>query len=204
MLTMTPVLLGIATEPLASIPNPRLQNGTWVSDMPGALRPESVAALNARIGAFERASGIEVAVVVIRSLDGASIEEAATNLFTRWGIGKKGRDNGLLLLRSTGDRRVRVEVGYGLEGVLNDSKVGAILDTYVIPKFKSGEFDEGSSRAWTRCSPRPETIGEAAPWLGRRVFSIASGAASFIALHSQPCVKWPGEVQSFWRRCARC
>ena len=84
-----------------------------------------------------------MAVVVIGSLDGLSIEEAAVQLFTLWGIGKKSKDNGLLFLWSTGDRRIRVEVGYGLEGVLPDGKTGAILDTYVIPKFKSGEFDEG-------------------------------------------------------------
>ena len=69
-----------------------------------------------------------MAVVVVRSLDGLSIEEAAEKLFNLWGIGKKDRDNGLLFLWSTGDRKVRVEVGYGLEGVLPDGKVGAILD----------------------------------------------------------------------------
>jgi uncharacterized protein len=143
MLAAIPVLLGAAAEPLASIPNPRVQNGTWVTDMPGALRADTVARLNDTIGAFERATGIEVAVVVIRSLDGASIEESAAKLFAMWGIGKKDRDNGLLLLWSTGDRRVRVEVGYGLEGPLPDGKVGAILDAYVIPRFKSSEFDEG-------------------------------------------------------------
>ena len=60
-----------------------------------------------------------------------------------WGIGKKNRDNGLLFLWSTGDRRVRVEVGYGLEGALPDGKVGAILDQYVIPRFKADQFDQG-------------------------------------------------------------
>ena len=84
-----------------------------------------------------------MAVVVIRSLDGQSIEEAAARLFSLWGIGKKRKDNGLLFLWSTGDRRVRVEVGYGLEGALPDGKVGAILDAYVIPKFKGGDFDQG-------------------------------------------------------------
>ena len=138
-----PALLGARAEPLASIPNPRVQNGTWVTDMAGALRADTVARLNDTIGAFERATGSEMAVVVMRSLDGASIEEAAAKLFQMWGIGKKDRDNGLLLLWSTGDRRVRVEVGYGLEGALPDGKVGAILDTYVIPRFKSGEFDDG-------------------------------------------------------------
>jgi uncharacterized protein len=144
VLAAIPVLLGAAAaEPLASIPNPRVQNGTWVTDVPGALRADTVARLNETIGAFERATGIEVAVVVVRSLDGASIEESAAKLFAMWGIGKKDRDNGLLLLWSTGDRRVRVEVGYGLEGSLPDGKVGAILDSYVIPRFKTGDFDEG-------------------------------------------------------------
>lgn len=132
----------VGAEPLTSIPNPRTA-GSWVTDMPGALRADTIAQLNATIGEFERATGGEMAVVVITSLDGVSIEEAAVKLFELWGIGKKSKDNGLLFLWSTGDRRVRVEVGYGLEGVLPDGKTGAILDTYVIPKFKSGEFDAG-------------------------------------------------------------
>jgi uncharacterized protein len=132
-----------AAEPLDSIPNPRARDGTWVTDMPGALRPETIARLNATIAGFERTNGAEVAVVVVRSLDGLSIEETGVRLFERWGIGKKNRDNGLLLLWSTGDRRVRVEVGYGLEGVLPDGKVGAILNEYVMPRFRSGQFDEG-------------------------------------------------------------
>jgi uncharacterized protein len=137
------LLLGASREPLTGIANPRAQNGTWVTDAAGALRPDTIARLNQTIGAFAGATGSEMAVVVIRSLDGASIEEFAAKLFELWGIGKKGQDNGLLLLWSTGDRRVRVEVGYGLEGVLPDGKVGAILDTYMIPKFKAGAFDEG-------------------------------------------------------------
>ena len=130
-------------EPLAGIPNPRVKDGTWVTDMPRALRADTVARLNQTIGDIQRTHGIEMAVVVVRSLDGLSIEEAAEKIFNLWGIGKKDRDNGLLFLWSTGDRKVRVEVGYGLEGVLPDGKAGAILDTYVIPRFKSGEFDEG-------------------------------------------------------------
>jgi uncharacterized protein len=133
----------VGAEPITSIPNPRTRDGTWVTDVPGALRADTIARLNSTIGAFERSSGAEMAVVVIRSLDGLSIEEAAVKLFKLWGIGKKGRDNGLLLLWSTGDRRVRVEVGYGLEGVLPDGKVGRILDAYVMPRFRSGQFDEG-------------------------------------------------------------
>ena len=137
------MIVTTGAEPLTSIPNPRARNGTWVTDMPGMLRADTIAQLNSTISDFERTTGGEMAVVVIGSLDGLSIEEAAVQLFNTWGIGKKSKDNGLLLLWSTGDRRVRVEVGYGLEGVLPDGKTGAILDTYVIPRFKSGEFDEG-------------------------------------------------------------
>ena len=141
---LIPLLIAaVGAEPLTSIPNPRTRDGTWVTDMPGMLRADTIARLNSTIGEFERTNGAEMAVVVIRSLDGLSIEEAAVKLFELWKIGKKSKDNGLLLLWSTGDRRVRVEVGYGLEGVLPDGKVGAILDAYVMPKFKSGEFDEG-------------------------------------------------------------
>ena len=141
---LIPLLIVTAgAEPLTSIPNPRGRDGTWVTDMPGMLRADTIAQLNSTISEFERTTGGEMAVVVIGSLDGRSIEEVAVQLFELWGIGKKSKDNGLLLLWSTGDRRVRVEVGYGLEGVLPDGKTGAILDAYVIPKFKSGKFDEG-------------------------------------------------------------
>jgi uncharacterized protein len=144
LVLVVPLLIAtISAEPLTSIPNPRTRDGTWVTDMPRALRADTVARLNSSLGDLERTHGAEMAVAVISSLDGRSVEEAAVKLFELWGIGKKTRDNGLLLLWSTNDRRVRVEVGYGLEGTLPDGKVGAILDTYLIPKFKAGDFDEG-------------------------------------------------------------
>lgn len=132
-----------AAEPLGSIPNPRTRDSTWVTDMPRALDAATVAQLNAMIGELERNTSAELAVVVVSSLDGQSVEEFAEKLFKMWGIGKAGKDNGLLLLWSTGDRKVRIEVGYGLEGTIPDGKAGAILDAYVIPKFKAGQFDEG-------------------------------------------------------------
>lgn len=134
---------GVGAEPLTSIPNPRARDGQWVTDMPGALRADTVTRLNAAIASTEKTHGIELAVVVVQSLDGLSVDDAAVKLFELWGIGKKDRDNGLLFLWSKGDRRLRVEVGYGLEGVLPDGTVGAILDTYVIPKFAAGDFDAG-------------------------------------------------------------
>jgi uncharacterized protein len=130
-------------ERVQDIPNPRVQNGTWVADVAGMLRPETVSELNTFIDGLERDTTTEIAVVVIRTLDGTTVEAFAEDLFEKWGIGKRDRDNGLLLLWATGERRVRVEVGYGLEGMLPDGKVGAILDQYVIPRFKAGEYDRG-------------------------------------------------------------
>jgi uncharacterized protein len=130
-------------ERLGEIPNPRTRDGSWVVDVPGRLQAGTVARLNEVCADLERSTGAELAVVVIRTLDGVPIEEFAVKLFEAWGIGKKHADNGLLLVWAADDRRVRVEVGYGLEGALPDGKVGAILDAYVIPRFKAGEFDAG-------------------------------------------------------------
>jgi len=154
-----------AAEPLGSIPNPRVQNGTWVTDTSGTLDANTLALLNERAAAFERDTTSEIAIVVIRSLDGMSIEEAAVKLFQMWGIGKKDRDNGLLFLWSTGDRRVRVEVGYGLEGALPDGKVGAILDQYVIPRFRANEFNQGVLEGVTAlmAAARNEPLALASP-----------------------------------------
>ncbi|MBI3949146.1 MAG: TPM domain-containing protein [Acidobacteria bacterium] len=130
-------------ERVEDIPNPKTRDNTWVTDLPGMLGPETVQQLNSLIGELERERTAEMAVVIIHSLDGRSIDEFALDLGRRWGIGKRDKNNGLLFLWAVNDRRVKVEVGYGLEGVLPDGKVGAILDHHVIPHFKAEEFDEG-------------------------------------------------------------
>jgi uncharacterized protein len=99
--------------------------------------------LNSLIDQLERETTAEMAVVVIRSLDGQPEREFAVDLLRRWGVGKRETDNGLLFLWVVDDRRVVIEVGYGLEAILPDGKVGAILDRYVIPHFKAQAFDAG-------------------------------------------------------------
>ena len=183
-------LVGSA-EPLTSIPNPRVKDGTWVTDMPRALRPDTVAHLNQTISDVQRTHGIEMAVVVVRSLNGQSIEEFAEKLFNLWGIGKKGKDNGLLFLWSTGDRKMRFEVGYGLEGVVPDGKAGAILDNYVVPQFKAGNFDAGviagvdavlaaaRNEAVYLLPPGTESYEEGHSWLSW--WPVAAGVPVFVA-----------------------
>jgi len=169
-----------------------------------------VARLNQTFGEVERTHGIEMALVVVRSLDGVSIEEAAEKLFKLWGIGKKDRDNGLLLLWSTGDRKVRVEVGYGFEGVLPDGKTGAILDTYVIPRFKTGEFDTGIVEGVDALLAAARSEAVALPVMGTESYERSSWLTFWLPLLGSIPVGIGG-IAGFrkWRRhrrryCAQC
>jgi uncharacterized protein len=88
-------------------------------------------------------TGAEAAVVVIDTTGDMSIEEYANGLFREWGIGNKQKNNGVLLLVAVNDRKMRIEVGYGLEGILPDGKTGRIRDEYIIPYFKQNNYADG-------------------------------------------------------------
>lgn len=133
----------VRAERLDEISNPKVRDKTWVTDLAGRLQPQTIAEVNSLIAKLETDTSAEMAVAIIRSLDGQSERQLATDLLRQWGVGKASVNNGLLLLWVVNDRRVVVEVGYGLEGILPDGKVGSILDRYVIPYFKSEEFDRG-------------------------------------------------------------
>jgi uncharacterized protein len=82
-------------------------------------------------------------VLTVSSLEGESIEEYALEVFNRWKLGRKGKDNGVLVLIAPAQRRMRIEVGYGLEGSLTDLKAGRIIRTIMTPRFKANDFDGG-------------------------------------------------------------
>lgn len=113
-----------------------------ISDFARILTQEEKGKLQRLTEEVERANGAELAVVTLPSLDGLSVEECAVTLFKQWGVGKKGKDNGVLFLVAPNERKARIEVGYGLEGSLNDAKAGRILDE-AMPYFKSGQYGEG-------------------------------------------------------------
>ena len=94
-------------------------------------------------------TGAQIVVVTIPSLEGAALEEYATDLFRQWGIGAAEKNNGLLLLCAVEDRQFRVEVGYGLEGDLPDGKTGRMQDAYIIPLLSEDKFDEGIKNGYT-------------------------------------------------------
>ena len=144
---------------VADVPNPRLQNGGWVADQAEILNPATENSLNRMIEQLEAPQGDEIAVVTMpNTADSASPKSFATQLFNAWGIGKKGEDNGTLLLISKQDRRVEIETGYGVEAELPDAKVGTIIQDTMIPAFKQGDFNAGTLPARSNASRRlPQT-----------------------------------------------
>lgn len=114
-----------------------------VSDWAGVFSAEQKTELEARITALKAANGAELAVVALKSLQGGQIDDFVVKLFEQWGIGQKGQDNGVLLLAAIEDRQMRIEVGYGFEGVLTDAATGRIQDEFILPRFKEGDYAGG-------------------------------------------------------------
>ena len=119
---------------------------TLVTDLAGVLTPEQKQALENKLVAIDDSSSNQIAVVIIPSLDGYPKEEYATKLFRDWGIGGK-KNNGILLLIAINDREIKIEVGYGLEGAIPDITAINIIDNYIKPAFKAGNYYEGIDQA---------------------------------------------------------
>ena len=88
-------------------------------------------------------TGAQIVIVTINDLDGKPIEDVANETFNDFQIGSNEKDNGILIIMALNDRRIRIEIGYGLEETLNDAKVGRIIDQYMIPFLKNDQFSEG-------------------------------------------------------------
>ncbi len=99
-----------------------------------------------KLAAFEAKSSDQVVVVTVPSLDGEEIEPYANRLYRSWALGQKQENNGVLLVVAPNDRKVRIEVGYGLEGTLTDLLSKLIIENAIIPGFRSGDFSGGISR----------------------------------------------------------
>ena len=114
-----------------------------VNDFAGLLSVADRQDLESQLAELERATSAEVAVVTVRSTSGRTIEEYTAALFAEWGIGKKEADNGVLLLVAVDDRTLRIEVGYGLEGILPDGLAGAIIRETITPRFRENDYRQG-------------------------------------------------------------
>jgi uncharacterized protein len=114
-----------------------------VVDEAQMLSPEARQRIEGKLTALEQQTTDQVVVLTIPSLDGAALESYSLEVAQTWHLGQKGKDNGVLLLIARDDRKMRIEVGYGLEGTLTDLKSKQILDDIIRPRFQRGEFGQG-------------------------------------------------------------
>ncbi|MCW7496741.1 TPM domain-containing protein [Leptospira levettii] len=126
---------------VAKVPNPKELRNSWIEDSAGVLTDTT--SIDSMINAEESSSGLEIAVVTLPTIGSYVPKDFAVALFNHWKIGKKGKDNGILILHVIDQRRVEIEIGYGLEGDLPDATVKRIIDTYTIPSFKEDNFQKG-------------------------------------------------------------
>lgn len=114
-----------------------------VNDFANVIPDNQERQINDMIIELRQKSGAEIAVVTLQSLEGGQIDDFTNRLFEQWGVGQKGKDNGLMFLAAMQEREMRIEVGYGLEGRLTDLAAGRIIRNVIVPRFKSGQVDQG-------------------------------------------------------------
>lgn len=135
------VLLVAAWAPLHAQTFPPLSGR--VVDAADILPPDREAVLDAKLKALEDNSTRQLVVATIPSLDGYDIADYGYRLGRAWGIGQKSENNGALLIVAPNDRKVRIEVGYGLEPILTDAFSSVVINTQIVPRFKDGDFPGG-------------------------------------------------------------
>lgn len=114
-----------------------------INDYADMISPETESLLEERLRSFEESDSTQVVILTVNSLEGDVLEEFTIRVAEKWKIGQKKKDNGVILFASKNDRRMRIEVGRGLEGVLTDLLSGRILDNIIRPRFRNGDFDGG-------------------------------------------------------------
>ena len=156
---------------------------TRVVDLAQIVDEPTERALEARLAAFEGESSTQIVVATIPSLDGEEIADFANRLFERWGIGQKGKDNGVLLLVAAGDRKARIEVGYGLEDRLTDALSRRILEERLFPAFRQGRYAAGIDDACEGIMQAVQGAYVGKPVRKRRAVPAAATLfAAFVAL----------------------
>jgi len=133
------VLLASAAVARAEVP----RNNGWVTDLAGFLTPQQKQSLETLMESYRQGSGNEIALLTVPSLGGESLEQYSLEVARQWGLGEKGKNNGALLLIAKQERKIRIEVGRGLEGNVTDSISGRIIRDVIAPEFKRGQYYDG-------------------------------------------------------------
>ncbi|MFP3939079.1 MAG: TPM domain-containing protein [Thermoanaerobaculia bacterium] len=178
-----------------------------VVDEAGLLPSDRAQEIENWLRGLEEETGVQVAVLTVESLEGEVLEDYSLRVAETWGLGQAGEDNGVLLLVAQDDRKLRIEVGYGLEGRLTDAQAGRIVRNAIVPRFKAGDFDGGiqagvdsivgAVRGEEGAIPEdrgrgveggPEGFWERAMMGG--IFLVVVGLFSVIALFGKGCQSW--------------
>ncbi len=134
-------MLLLAASIAAEVDIPRLES--HVMDLTATLSTDEKQQLEAMLSDYEKKKGSQIAVLIVPSTKPEEIEQFSIRVVEKWKLGRKGVDDGILILVAKEDRRVRIEVGYGLEGILPDAKAMRIIDEQIVPNFKNGDFYGG-------------------------------------------------------------
>jgi uncharacterized protein len=137
------MILGAGSLAHAEVSVPQLT--ARVMDLTGSLTANQVQALEQTLQTFESSKGSQIAVLVVPTTEPETIEQYGIRVAEQWKLGRKGVDDGAILIVAKNDRTLRIEVGYGLEGVLNDATCKRIISEIIVPRFRQGDFFGGIS-----------------------------------------------------------
>src|SRR5262245_38066835 len=169
-------LIGIAAWAQVAVPPLKGR----VTDLTGTLKPEQIASLEQMLQSFEARKGSQIAVLMLPTTAPETIEQYSLRVAEQWKVGRKKVDDGVVLVVAKNDRTVRIEVGYGLEGALNDATANRIIREVIVPRFREGDFYGGIAAAADRMirvidgealpepSPGPQVQGgkmRMTPWI---------------------------------------
>ena len=130
---------------------------SYVNDYAGVITEKDKTSMEEVAKEVEEKTGAQIAVLTVKSMEPyASIDEFGMAVAEKWKVGEKGKDTGIIIILAMEERKVRIEVGYGLEGIFNDARVGRILDNNIIPYFRGGDFSAGLRRGMFKIA---DTIG---------------------------------------------
>lgn len=178
------VVLALSIAPFVAFAytSPGVPSG-FVNDFAGVFEAGRRSALETQLSDFEKRTGAQIAIVTVQSLGDETVETYAVKLFEEWGIGQKGKDNGALVLLAVEDRKMRIEVGYGLEGSLTDAFTASVVRNVLTPAFKAGDFMGGLEQGVSLLMQAVESGEVAVPNSDRgRSFSGSFSSIFFIAL----------------------
>ena len=173
-----------------------------VNDFAGVLDDSYEVELERRlVGLAEQEAGLEMAVVTVESLGGEPIDDVALQFFDKWGIGKDGADNGVLIILSTGDRAVRIQTGYGAEGFLPDSVTGRIIREVMVPSLQAEDYGRAVISAVEAIAARAEGEDFAAQVSSSQAArEFASNPRNFVfaAIAMSYAASFLGRSKSWW------